>query len=95
LPVISERADAVRVRLYLQPRAARTEVAGLHGDAIKLRVAAPPVDGAANSEVIRFLSKLLAVSASSVQVVSGHAGRRKTVEITGVTTAAVSKALLP
>lgn len=69
----------------MQPRASKTEVAGQHGDAIKLRVAAPPVEGAANEEVRRFLAKTLGVPVSAVTIVHGEAGRRKTVEVVGVT----------
>ena len=68
----------------MQPRASRTEVVGLHGDAIKLRVAAPPVEGEANEEVVRFLAKTLGVPASAVSVVNGAASRRKTIEVNGV-----------
>ena len=78
----------------MQPRASRTELAGTHGDAIKLRVAAPPVEGEANREVRRFLAKLLGVAPSSVEVVSGETGRRKVVEISGTTVEAAHARLL-
>lgn len=81
--------------MHVQPRASRTEVAGEHGDAIKLRVAAPPVEGAANREVQRFLAKLLGVAPSAVQVVGGESGRRKIIEVSGVTADAVRSKLLP
>ena len=84
---ISEKDGAVRISFYVQPRASRTEVVGVHGDAIKLRVAAPPVEGAANEEVRRFLAKVLDVSMSAVAIVHGDTGRRKTVEVTGVSAA--------
>ena len=81
--------------MHVQPRASRTEVAGEHGDTIKLRVAAPPVEGAANGEVQRFLAKLLGVAPSAVQVVGGESGRRKIIEVSGVTADAVRSKLLP
>jgi uncharacterized protein (TIGR00251 family) len=90
---ISERDGAVRINVYVQPRASRTEVIGLHGDAIKMRVAAPPVEGEANLEVRRFLAKLLGVPVSSVTIVQGEAGRRKTVEVEGVDAAVVAARL--
>jgi len=62
-------------------------VVGRHGDAIRIRVAAPPVDGAANEELIRFLTKALAVPRNAVQITSGATGRRKTVEIEGLSAA--------
>jgi uncharacterized protein (TIGR00251 family) len=71
--------------LYVQPRGSRTEVVGLHGDAIKLRVAAPPVDGAANEAVIRFLADRLRVARTAVSITAGRSSRRKTVEIHGLT----------
>ena len=76
--------SAFRIAVRVQPRASRTEVVGAHGDAIKIRVAAPPVDGAANKELIAFLSKRLGLSKSAVQIVKGAQGRDKLVEIEGL-----------
>lgn len=90
---ISTHGDGVRITLYVQPRASRTEVVGLHGDAVKLRVAASPVDGEANAEVRRFLAKTLGVPPGNVQLVSGQSGRRKVVEVVGVEADAASEAL--
>ncbi len=72
------------VRLRVVPRASKTEVAGRHGDAIKIRVKAPPVDGAANRELARFLAKHLGVPRSAVQLVSGASSRDKRVAIVGM-----------
>src|SRR5438093_1137798 len=69
-------------------------VAGRHGDAIRIRVAAPPVDGAANAELVRFLAERLGVSRSAVAIAAGAAGRRKTVEIAGLATDAAVRVLL-
>ena len=79
--------------MHVVPRARTTEVAGHHGDALKIRLAAPPVDGAANEELIRFLAERLSVPRSSVTVAAGHTGRRKTVKIAGIETAAAVRAL--
>lgn len=73
-----------RVVVHVQPRARRTEVAGLHGDAVKVRLAAPPVDGAANEELVRFVAERLGVARSAVRVVAGATSRRKIVEVDGV-----------
>ena len=73
--------------IYVQPRAARTEVAGQHGEAIKIRVAAPPVDGAANEELVRFLAERLGTPRSAVTIVSGATSRTKRVRISGMTDA--------
>ena len=78
----------VRLTLYVQPRAGITEVQGLHGDAIKLRIAAPPVDGAANDEVIRFVAETLGVPRRDVTLAAGRSSRRKVVEVHGTTVAA-------
>lgn len=83
-----------RLTLHVQPRAARTEVAGPHGDAIKVRVAAPPVDGTANEMLCRFLADTLGVPRSAVRLAAGAAGRRKVVEIDGLSTDAVARTLL-
>jgi uncharacterized protein len=69
--------------LHVQPRAARTEVVGRHGDAIKIRLRAPPVDGAANDELLRFLAERLGVARSALRLVAGESGRRKRVAVTG------------
>ena len=71
------------VLIHVQPGARRTEIAGRHGDAIKIRVAAPPVDGAANQELIRFLAGYFKVSKSAVEIVSGAGSRDKRVRIQG------------
>ncbi len=74
----------VRFTVYVQPRASRSEVAGVHGDAVKIRLAAPPVDGAATRELVAFLTKELRVPKSRVRIVGGTCGRMKTLEIEGV-----------
>ena len=67
------------------PRASRTEVVGEHDGALRVRLAAPPVDGAANDELIRLLAKIFEVSRTAVTIVSGHSSRLKQVSIEGVT----------
>lgn len=75
------------------PRASRSEVAGLHGEAIKLRIAAPPVDGAANEEIVRLIATILGVPRDRVTIERGSAGRRKLVAIQGVDPTAVAERL--
>jgi hypothetical protein len=74
----------VRLAIRVQPRAARSEVAGLHGDRIRIRLAAPPVGGAANDALVRFLAEVLGVPARAVTITGGLASRSKTVLATGV-----------
>ena len=86
----------VRLLLHVQPRASRTELAGRFGDALKVRIAAPPVEGAANAELVRFLAQTLGVRASAIQILSGGTGRRKTVKVSGLAVAgAAAKLGLP
>lgn len=73
-----------RLRLRVQPRASRNEVVGLHGDAIRVRLTAPPVDGAANEALVRFLADRLAVGRRALTLVAGQSGRSKIVEVAGV-----------
>ena len=91
------RADgaAVVLTLHIQPGAKRTEIAGLHGAALKIRLAAPPVDGKANEALIAFLAKTLAVPKSRIELVSGETARAKRVRIAGVDAASLRTLLLP
>jgi hypothetical protein len=82
-----------RLIVHVRPRAKRSEVAGRHGDAIKVRLAAPPVDGAANDELVRFLAEALGVPRRAVRLTAGLTSRRKTVEIEGLTGAAAKELL--
>ena len=86
-------AGGVRLRLRVQPRASREEVAGLAGDAIRIRIIVPPVDGAANEALVRFLASRLEVSRSSVKLVGGRSGRSKLVEVTGISLAEATRRL--
>jgi uncharacterized protein len=70
--------------VHVQARASRTEIVGWHGDAIKIRVAAPPVDGAANTELVRFLARHLGLRQEHVRLAGGATGRRKRLEIAGM-----------
>jgi uncharacterized protein len=65
--------------IHTQPGARKNEVAGIHGDALKIRVAAPPVEGRANAALAAFIAKALGVPRKSVTVVKGESSRRKTV----------------
>ncbi|QIZ75721.1 DUF167 family protein YggU [Ferrimonas lipolytica] len=67
--------------LYIQPKASRDAVVGLHGDEVKVAITAPPVDGKANSHLIKYLSKQFKVPKSQVQIEKGEQGRHKQVRI--------------
>ncbi len=70
--------EDLRLTLQVQPRAARDQLVGPHGDAFKVRITAPPVDGKANSHLTRFLAKSFGVPRARVQLKSGGGARRKT-----------------
>lgn len=85
--------DGVVLALHIQPGAKRTECAGLHGEALKIRLAAPPVDGKANEALIAYLAKTLGVAKSQVELVSGQSSRAKRVRIGAVSAESVAAAL--
>lgn len=81
----------ITLTLHIQPGAKKTEFAGLHGDALKIRLAAPPVDGKANEALIKFLAETLKVPKSAVSLKSGQTSRRKVLEIIGLSRNAVAQ----
>ena len=78
---LTATADGVRLTLHVQPGARRTEVAGLHGDALKIRLAAPPVDGKANAELVRLLAEAFGVPRRQVAILRGETSRDKLVRV--------------
>ena len=76
-------AGLLTVSLHVQPGARKSGLAGLHGDALKIKIAAPALDNRANAALIEFLSARLAVPKSSIAIRRGATGRRKVIEITG------------
>lgn len=80
---INANANGIVLTLHVQPSAAVTEACGIHGDALKLRLAARAVEGEANKELVRFLSEFLGVPRSSVAIAHGQTGRRKLVVVSG------------
>lgn len=89
----NRKENAVTFKVRVQPRASRTEVAGEHAGAVKLRIASPPVDGKANEECRRFLARLVGVSASAVEIVTGDSSKDKVIRIHNVSTERVREAL--
>jgi uncharacterized protein len=70
----------LRIKFYIQPNASKSSLIGMHGDAVKIKIHAPPVDGEANEEVIRFLSELLNLPKKSILIVQGQTSRQKLIE---------------
>lgn len=85
LPWLRVAGDDVVLSLHIQPGAKRTEVAGVHGEALKVRLNAPPVDGKANDALVAFLSDRLGVPKARVVLEAGQTSRSKRVRVVGVT----------
>jgi uncharacterized protein len=86
---LKETPDGVLLNIRVVPRASRNEVQGVLGEALKIRVQAPPVEGKANEAVVDFLAETLGVSPNRVTLVSGGKGRDKQVFVKGIQAAAV------
>lgn len=80
-----EEGGALVFRVRVAPRASKTAAAGSHDGALKVRVAAPPVEGAANDELRRYLARSFGVARDDVEIASGLASRTKTVRVRGAT----------
>ncbi len=76
--------ESATVSVRIQPRASRNGVVLMEGGGFKIRLTAPPVDGAANEALIRFLADILSLPKSQVEIVTGHTSREKIVRITGI-----------
>ena len=83
----------VRIQLHVQPGASKSEVAGLHGERMRLRIQSPPVDGRANEAVLDWIAAQLGVPRRTVTLVRGAKSREKTVEIAGISVEAAGRAL--
>ncbi|MEE9435733.1 MAG: DUF167 domain-containing protein, partial [Candidatus Adiutricales bacterium] len=84
LPITEDANGSVRFKVRLTPRAAMDKIDGMRQDALKIRVKAPPVDGKANTALIKFLSKSLGISQSKITVISGHTSRVKLIRAQGI-----------
>ena len=85
MTVINEFQDGVSFAIRVHPRAKKNAITGELGDAIKLSLTTPPIDGRANDACIDFFAKLLKVPRSSVTIASGAGGRNKVIRVAGVT----------
>ena len=74
---IQEHPEGITFKIFVQPRSAKNMIVGLHDDALKIKLTAPPVDNAANKLCVKFLAKSLGVSKSQVEIISGHTSRNK------------------
>lgn len=94
-PFVTPAAGGARLRVHVVPRASRTEVAGLQGDALKVRLQAPPVDGKANAALCEFVAGAAGLPRRAVAVVAGETSREKTLLVSGADPAALAEALRP
>jgi uncharacterized protein (TIGR00251 family) len=83
----------VRLQVYIQPRASKTELAGMHDGLIKIRIAAAAIENATNFALIDFLAQRLGIAKRFVRIVSGSASRKKILEIDGLSAAVIAAAL--
>ncbi|ACL64559.1 protein of unknown function DUF167 [Anaeromyxobacter dehalogenans 2CP-1] len=88
-----DEGGAAVLEILVQPRASRTRAVGEHDGRLKIQLAAPPVDGAANAALVEFLAAALGVRRADVELLRGETGRRKTVRVAGITAAAAVAAL--
>ena len=91
LAVETTKEGGVRFKVHVQPRASRSEIVGLHGAALKVRLGSPPVDDAANKELVDLLARALGVARGAVRIVGGARGRSKIVEVVGASVDQVSQ----
>ena len=90
---LRETDDGVILRVKVQPRASRDEVVGVQGDALKVRITAPPVEGAANRHLLTVLAKRLGVPRGRLELRTGSTSRLKTIAIQGISGAEVGRRL--
>ncbi|EKY3223668.1 DUF167 family protein YggU [Cronobacter dublinensis] len=81
MSAVSKTVDGLVLRLYIQPKASRDSIIGLHGDELKVAITAPPVDGQANAHLVKYLAKKFRVAKSQVVIEKGELGRHKQVKI--------------
>lgn len=96
MPYLSQIADdRLLLRLHVQPKAGKSKVSGLFDGCLKLAVQAPPVDGRANDEVLRYLAEILGLPLRQLSLVAGARGRRKQVAVAGLSANELRGKLLP
>ena len=78
---ISKKDDGITFDIRVVPRASRSEIVGTHDNALKIRIAAPPVNGAVNAALIKFLAKQFGVSKSDIEIVGGETSKNKRIKI--------------
>jgi uncharacterized protein (TIGR00251 family) len=93
--IVRDSKDGAVLTVHVQPKAAYSACVGIHGEALKIRIAATPVGGAANRELIRFLADELSLPTAAVHIESGESSRHKRVRLKGTTAVTVMTRLMP
>jgi uncharacterized protein (TIGR00251 family) len=88
---LSETSKGCLVRLHIQPNAKKNEIVGLHGESLKVRLQAPPVEGKANAALIKYLADILDCSKSSLFIKSGDKSRQKSILVVGMSIEEIAK----
>ncbi len=91
----TESRDGIVFKVQVVPRSSRTEIVGEHNGALRIRIAAPPVDGAANEELVRLLARSLRVPRRNVEITAGHSAKLKTVRVAGVELSVIKNLFAP
>jgi len=81
---ITEQENGIRIKVRVQPRSSQNKISGVIDGALKIKLTAPPVEGEANQELIRFLAQVLQVSRSQISLIQGSTGRNKIIQIEDV-----------
>lgn len=93
LPCLQETADGAVLQIQVQPRSSRNQLVGLQGDALKVKLTSPPVEGAANKACCAYFAKLFGIAKSSVELIAGDKSRQKRVLLRGLDAATVAAVL--
>ncbi len=93
-PYLRATAVGVEVLVHVQPRASRTKIVGEHGGRLKIALAAPPVDGAANEELLEFLAQKLGIAKRDVELLQGSTGRQKLLRVAGLSEEELTRRLV-
>jgi hypothetical protein len=93
--VISEKPEGCLLKCWIQPRSSRNAVIGIHGDALKIALTAPPVDGKANKELLKFLAKYFKLPKGGIQIATGESSRSKSILINSLSKNAIIEKLYP
>ena len=76
--------NSVNIQVQIQPKSSRNQIVGLHDGRLKIKIAAPPVDGKANESLIEFLAKTFKISKSNIEILKGHTSKLKTIKLSGI-----------